>query len=135
MTLLNTVSNLGGTWPGYFVMVQFINTSEYKHLTQAVDYMTDAPCSVTNAAGDQFKCTSDEAKRICKTLDGQCSFQRLTILKLETDIIRSILSVSHLGLSLSYSSLSLKSVRLKGFLTGRGNWSLTLSRLYVVLTY
>ncbi|XJO70465.1 hypothetical protein BDV3_000138 [Batrachochytrium dendrobatidis] len=62
MTLLNTLSNLGGTWPKYFVL-------------KAVDYYTDAPCNVTDTAGLEIKCMDDPAKNLCKSLGGQCDYR------------------------------------------------------------
>ncbi|KAH6563915.1 hypothetical protein BASA60_010537 [Batrachochytrium salamandrivorans] len=62
MTLLNTLSNLGGTWPKYFVL-------------KAVDYYTDAPCNVTDTAGAMIKCTDDPAKDLCKSLNGTCDYR------------------------------------------------------------
>ncbi|KAI8338696.1 acetyl-coenzyme A transporter 1-domain-containing protein [Chlamydoabsidia padenii] len=59
MTLLNTFSNFGGTWPKFFVL-------------EAVDYFTVSRCSVTNAKDEDFSCTSDIGKSLCKDLDGTC---------------------------------------------------------------
>ncbi|KAI7863641.1 acetyl-coenzyme A transporter 1-domain-containing protein [Spinellus fusiger] len=59
MTLLNTFSNFGGTWPKFFVL-------------EAVDYFTKATCSIPDTNGDIFSCTSDEGKSACKTLSGEC---------------------------------------------------------------
>ncbi|KAH6583473.1 hypothetical protein BASA60_001434 [Batrachochytrium salamandrivorans] len=59
---LNTLSNLGGTWPKYFVL-------------KAVDYYTDAPCNVTDTAGAMIKCTDDPAKDLCKSLNGTCDYR------------------------------------------------------------
>eukprot|EP00842_Homolaphlyctis_polyrhiza_P000503 jgi/Hompol1/1453/HPOL_000959-RA len=62
MTLLNTLSNLGGTWPKYFVL-------------KAVDYFTVAPCTVSDSFGKAIKCTDDPSKEKCFTLGGTCDFQ------------------------------------------------------------
>ncbi|KAJ3202315.1 hypothetical protein HDU67_000642 [Dinochytrium kinnereticum] len=59
MTLLNTISNLGGTWPRFFVL-------------KAVDYYTDASCSVSSADGSPLKCLDEHSKSICKSLEGTC---------------------------------------------------------------
>ncbi|KAI8900900.1 acetyl-coenzyme A transporter 1-domain-containing protein [Globomyces pollinis-pini] len=61
MTLLNTLSNLGGTWPKYFVFL-------------AVDYFTDAPCSVLSQDGSSIKCSDNKSKETCISLGGKCSF-------------------------------------------------------------
>ncbi|ORZ11442.1 acetyl-coenzyme A transporter 1-domain-containing protein [Absidia repens] len=59
MTLLNTFSNFGGTWPKFFVL-------------EAVDYFTVSRCSITDAKDNDFSCTSDSGKTLCKDLDGTC---------------------------------------------------------------
>ncbi|KAI8082948.1 acetyl-coenzyme A transporter 1-domain-containing protein [Halteromyces radiatus] len=65
MTLLNTFSNFGGTWPKFFVL-------------EAVDYFTVSRCSITNAKDQgkliivKFSCTSDAGRTLCKDLDGTC---------------------------------------------------------------
>ncbi|KAJ3291926.1 hypothetical protein HDU79_001908 [Rhizoclosmatium sp. JEL0117] len=60
MTLLNTINNLAGTWPKYFIL-------------QSVEYLTDAQCILPPEAGHEpFKCTSDSTKAQCKTLNGLC---------------------------------------------------------------
>lgn len=62
MTLLNTVSNLGGTWPKYFVLL-------------AVDYFTEAPCvGQDTSAFSQLKCTDEKSKILCKTSGGMCEY-------------------------------------------------------------
>ncbi|EMR10750.1 hypothetical protein PNEG_00899 [Pneumocystis murina B123] len=55
MTLLNTVSNLGGTWPRYFVF-------------ESIDFFTKSYCSknITN------KCMTHEQITFCKELNGHC---------------------------------------------------------------
>lgn len=65
MTLLNTVSNLGGTWPRYFVL-------------QAVDVFTSATCTVPSMDLDikAQQCVSESAKDACKELGGQCVIHR-----------------------------------------------------------
>ncbi|KAJ3187267.1 hypothetical protein HK101_009386 [Irineochytrium annulatum] len=59
MTLLNTINNLGGTWPRYFVL-------------KAVDYYTDAHCSVPAADGTPLQCLNEHTKSQCKALEGVC---------------------------------------------------------------
>lgn len=61
MTLLNTVSNLGGTWPRYFVLL-------------AVDYLTDAPCSAAHSTGALIKCSDDKGKDFCRLAGGTCAY-------------------------------------------------------------
>ncbi|ORY44040.1 hypothetical protein BCR33DRAFT_233709 [Rhizoclosmatium globosum] len=54
MTLLNTINNLAGTWPKYFIL-------------QSVEYLTDAQCILPPEAGHEpFKCTSDSTKPSAK---------------------------------------------------------------------
>ncbi|KAI8051641.1 acetyl-coenzyme A transporter 1-domain-containing protein [Syncephalis plumigaleata] len=60
MTFLNTLSNLGGTWPRYFVL-------------EAVDWFTNAQCHIPNQPSSVFQCTSEIGKKECKTLGGQCT--------------------------------------------------------------
>ncbi|KAJ3018474.1 UNVERIFIED_CONTAM: hypothetical protein HDU68_011136 [Siphonaria sp. JEL0065] len=60
MTLLNTINNLAGTWPKYFIL-------------HSVEYFTDAYCVFPESSThNPFKCTSDTAKSQCKTLEGVC---------------------------------------------------------------
>ncbi|KNZ53614.1 uncharacterized protein VP01_3187g1 [Puccinia sorghi] len=64
MTLLNTVSNLGGTWPKYFVL-------------KGVDFFTEANCFIPNANSTQLEihgkeCVSDLGKAKCTDLHGDC---------------------------------------------------------------
>ena len=82
MTLLNTVSNLGGTWPRYFVL-------------KAVDYFTVSSCqppesatllkdaniaklwaaaSIKGIGGSE--CTSDLGKAACAAAGGVCHLER-----------------------------------------------------------
>lgn len=57
MTLLNTMSNFGGTWPKYFIML-------------AVDYSTVAPCS----KDANLKCMDEKSISLCKSLGGECNY-------------------------------------------------------------
>ncbi|KAG0168541.1 hypothetical protein DFQ30_004613 [Apophysomyces sp. BC1015] len=63
MTLLNTFSNFGGTWPKFFVL-------------EAVDYFTISSCSVADQNGQDFSCVSEEGKAQCKELEGVCVMQQ-----------------------------------------------------------
>lgn len=57
MTLLNTISNLGGTWPKYFVL-------------EAVDHFTVSKCSMDPAnAIDPLYCTDTASKALCASLN------------------------------------------------------------------
>ena len=57
MTLLNTMSNFGGTWPKYFIMI-------------AVDTLTDAPCS----KDEGLKCVDEKSISRCKSIGGTCQY-------------------------------------------------------------
>ncbi|KAJ2359445.1 hypothetical protein GGF43_000064 [Coemansia sp. RSA 2618] len=59
MTLLNTLSNFGGTWPVYFVM-------------RSVDYFTSATCMLPADLGDSFACTTQDARTRCVKEGGIC---------------------------------------------------------------
>ncbi|RKP10093.1 acetyl-coenzyme A transporter 1-domain-containing protein [Thamnocephalis sphaerospora] len=63
MTFLNTLSNLGGTWPRYFVL-------------EAVDWFSNAQCNVPTVEGvvapEAFQCVSEAGKNQCKEVGGQC---------------------------------------------------------------
>ncbi|KAK3825092.1 MAG: acetyl-coenzyme A transporter 1-domain-containing protein [Benniella sp.] len=63
MTLLNTLSNFGGTWPRFFVL-------------EAVDYFTVSRCSVVNSKGEDFSCAADPGKTLCEDLGGECILQQ-----------------------------------------------------------
>ncbi|KAF9103606.1 hypothetical protein BGX27_010500 [Mortierella sp. AM989] len=63
MTLLNTLSNFGGTWPRFFVL-------------EAVDRFTVSTCSIMNNDGEGFPCTSDPGKSLCKDLGGSCIIEQ-----------------------------------------------------------
>ncbi|KAF9431181.1 hypothetical protein BGZ94_007632 [Podila epigama] len=62
MTLLNTLSNFGGTWPRFFVL-------------EAVDYFTVSTCSILNSDADVFSCVSEPGKSLCQDLEGECIIQ------------------------------------------------------------
>ena len=67
MTLLNTVSNLGGTWPRFFVL-------------KAVDGFSSSFCKVHESNEDilvqAYECSSEHEKAICKDLGGECLVER-----------------------------------------------------------
>ncbi|KAF9191803.1 hypothetical protein BGZ51_006687 [Haplosporangium sp. Z 767] len=63
MTLLNTLSNFGGTWPRFFVL-------------EAVDYFTVSTCSVVDNKGQDFSCTAEPGKSTCADLGGECVLQQ-----------------------------------------------------------
>ncbi|ORX89109.1 MFS general substrate transporter [Basidiobolus meristosporus CBS 931.73] len=58
MTLLNTISNLGGTWPKFFVL-------------EAVDYFTEATCTLPD--NTTFSCVAEVAKEQCTKQLGTCA--------------------------------------------------------------
>jgi len=63
MTLLNTFSNLGGTWPRYFVL-------------KGVDYFSVATCELKDAGKDitirAQECVSEQGKSLCESMNGRC---------------------------------------------------------------
>lgn len=65
MTLLNTLSNLGGTWPRYFVL-------------QSVEAFTVSGCSAANSTviltsdAAQLKCNTEHSRLECSTAGGKC---------------------------------------------------------------
>ncbi|KAK0553420.1 hypothetical protein OC846_001305 [Tilletia horrida] len=75
MTLLNTVSNMGGTWPRSFVL-------------KAVDLLTVATCEAPsslkgtipadffNVPASQRECVTDAGKALCDSAGGQCVTER-----------------------------------------------------------
>ncbi|KAI9142650.1 MFS general substrate transporter [Paraphysoderma sedebokerense] len=63
MTLLNTFSNFGGTWPRYFVL-------------EAVDYFTVATCSVKGPNDEVQSCINEHQKNVCKQKGGVCTVYR-----------------------------------------------------------
>ncbi|KAI9315539.1 acetyl-coenzyme A transporter 1-domain-containing protein [Dichotomocladium elegans] len=63
MTLLNTFSNFGGTWPKFFVL-------------EAVDTLTIATCSVPDMNGNDFSCVEETGAALCKELGGKCNIER-----------------------------------------------------------
>ncbi|CAG8539953.1 5879_t:CDS:10 [Paraglomus occultum] len=63
MTLLATFSNFGGTWPRFFVL-------------GAVDYFTEATCSVPDADNTVLNCVGEQEKAMCKDNGGICTIER-----------------------------------------------------------
>lgn len=67
ITLLNTVSNLGSTWPRFFVL-------------RAIDYFSIATCQVgdnsTSLTANGSECVSEQGKDLCSTAGGQCVMER-----------------------------------------------------------
>ncbi|KAI0259004.1 acetyl-coenzyme A transporter 1-domain-containing protein [Gloeopeniophorella convolvens] len=67
MTLLNTFTNLGGTWPKYFVL-------------KAVDFFSVATCEVGQATSTltvkAAECVSEQGKAHCADIGGQCITER-----------------------------------------------------------
>ncbi|KAL0950664.1 hypothetical protein HGRIS_007449 [Hohenbuehelia grisea] len=68
MTLLNTFTNMGGTWPKWFVL-------------KGVDLFSVATCKVQEATGAQLEikaleCVSEHGKTACKDLNGECVTER-----------------------------------------------------------
>lgn len=76
MTLLNTVSNLGGTWPRPLVL-------------KSVDYFTKSSCSVAASTKEALEsatlhalnivsneCTSDDGAARCRAAGGTCIIER-----------------------------------------------------------
>ncbi|KAJ2552188.1 hypothetical protein EV175_003411 [Coemansia sp. RSA 1933] len=61
MTLLNTLSNFGGTWPVFFIM-------------RSIDYFSSATCSFPSAEDRQsYSCATQEDRNTCKTDGGLCT--------------------------------------------------------------
>ncbi|EPS99609.1 hypothetical protein FOMPIDRAFT_1124161 [Fomitopsis schrenkii] len=64
MTLFATFSNLGGTWPRYFVL-------------KGVDFFSVASCQIgEDLAVQATECVSDHGKAACAELGGQCVTDR-----------------------------------------------------------
>ncbi|KDN35178.1 hypothetical protein K437DRAFT_82152, partial [Tilletiaria anomala UBC 951] len=61
MTLLNTVSNLGGTWPRFFVL-------------KAVDFFTISKCEAPRSTGtlEIGECITDKGSAACSSAHGKC---------------------------------------------------------------
>jgi PAT family acetyl-CoA transporter-like MFS transporter 1 len=57
--LLNTFSNLGGTWPRYFVL-------------KGVDHFSRATCQLKDVSVPAAECVSDHGKAACGALGGTC---------------------------------------------------------------
>lgn len=65
MTLLNTFSNMGGTWPKWFIL-------------KGIDFFSIATCEVPNIAVivPTTECVSDHGKAHCKDINGICVTER-----------------------------------------------------------
>ncbi|KZS90307.1 MFS general substrate transporter [Sistotremastrum niveocremeum HHB9708] len=64
MTLLNTASNLGGTWPKIFVM-------------KGVDYFTQATCRIKDELlVEANECVTEPGREACEALGGVCITER-----------------------------------------------------------
>lgn len=67
MTLLNTFTNMGGTWPKWFVL-------------KGVDLFSVAICQVPDAGMDvkvqATECVSDHGKKLCHEINGICTTER-----------------------------------------------------------
>jgi len=69
MTFLQTVNNLGGTWPRYFILL-------------AVELLTDAPCVSKDDLIDQvainatITCGNESGIAHCKATNGYCNYIR-----------------------------------------------------------
>ncbi|KAI9482648.1 MAG: acetyl-coenzyme A transporter 1-domain-containing protein [Benjaminiella poitrasii] len=63
MTLLNTFSNFGGTWPKFFVL-------------EAVDYFTVSRCTVANEEGEYPLCSTEKGKAWCEEYKGTCQLEK-----------------------------------------------------------
>ncbi|PSS37197.1 hypothetical protein PHLCEN_2v968 [Hermanssonia centrifuga] len=65
MTLLATFTNLGGTWPRYFVL-------------KGVDFFTVATCQIQEQGLEvkAAECVSDHGKIACENLGGECVTER-----------------------------------------------------------
>jgi len=64
MTLLNTFTNLGGTWPRYFVL-------------KGVDFFSIATCQIgQDLSVEATECVSEHGKAACSELGGECFTER-----------------------------------------------------------
>lgn len=67
MTLLNTFTNMGGTWPKWFVL-------------KGVDLFSVATCRVPDAGMDvkvqATECVSDHGKQLCHEINGICTTEQ-----------------------------------------------------------
>ncbi|KAI3625926.1 hypothetical protein CBS9595_001287 [Malassezia furfur] len=78
MTLLNTVSNLGGTWPRYFVlkMVDFFSESECLPPADVDIKRVKEIFGHANASLSLGECLSDAGKAHCHAIGGTCNVIR-----------------------------------------------------------
>lgn len=78
MTLLNTVSNLGGTWPRYFVlrMVEFFTKS---HCTGPADIEVEKVDEVLQRAHVPLQlgeCSTEAGRQRCQSMGGHCAVEQ-----------------------------------------------------------
>ncbi|WFD29478.1 hypothetical protein MSPP1_000487 [Malassezia sp. CBS 17886] len=78
MTLLNTVSNLGGTWPRYFVlkMVDYFSVSQCGPPPEVSNAQLQEIVGHTNMSLALRECVSDEGKAQCTAIGGTCTVLR-----------------------------------------------------------
>lgn len=78
MTLLNTVSNLGGTWPRFFVlkMVDFFSESECQPPPEVSLERVKEIFGHANANASLGECLSDAGKSHCHAIGGTCNVLR-----------------------------------------------------------
>lgn len=78
MTLLNTVSNLGGTWPRFFVlkMVDFLSVSECLPPADIDLKQVEEIFGHTNTSVPLGECLSEAGKAHCHSIGGTCNVIR-----------------------------------------------------------
>lgn len=78
MTLLNTVSNLGGTWPRFFVlkMVDFFSVSECVPPAEVDLKRIEEIFGHTNTSVPLGECLSEAGKAHCHFIGGSCNVIR-----------------------------------------------------------
>lgn len=83
MTLFNTFSNLGGTWPKYFVLkaVDWFTVSRCAPLGSVAGGLGDLTQAASklvggSSSGFPTECTSDEGKAKCLAGGGECFIER-----------------------------------------------------------
>lgn len=78
MTLLNTMSNLGGTWPRYFVlkMVDYFTVSRCEPPADVSPARLDELLRHANITMGLGECTSEAGKTQCAAVGGHCTVLR-----------------------------------------------------------
>ena len=78
MTLLNTLSNLGGTWPRYFVfkMVDYFTVSQCQPPAEVSPERLKEIFGHANATLSLGECASDAGKARCGAIGGHCAIFR-----------------------------------------------------------